>query len=156
MSWNDYVNFMTNDSVCTDAYIYGKDGTLWAGSGSTLFQSYSTKIADAQEADKMNDVDVDESKNFFNALGNNGICTIPGGIRLGNEKYFSTNFDGERGTWYLKKQNGGACVAQTNQAILIGIYNNTKTITSKNCPQNPGDTNAVVEKLQETLKGASY
>lgn len=156
MSWNDYVNFMTNDNVCDTAFIVGLDGSVWAGTAGSIFGNYQVDVADENDADKTVKVDVDEKANFFNALGNDGVCSLKGGIRLGNEKYFGTNFDGERGTWYLKKANGGACVAKCAQCILIGTYNNTKQITSKGQVQNPADTNTVVENLQNMLKGAGF
>jgi profilin len=32
---------------------------------------------------------------------------------MNNTKYYTVNFDGEAGTWFLKKDKGGACIART-------------------------------------------
>ena len=156
MSWNDYVTYMTTDNVCESAYIIGKDGTLWAGTSNNVFSTYNVEIANETDGALNVKISIDEKKNFFNALANEGVCKEQGGIRIAGEKYFSTHFDGEKGVWYIKKNGGGACVAQTNQGILIGVYNSSKMITSSNSPQNPGATNKVVEALQEMLKGANF
>jgi len=45
------------------------------------------------------------------------------GLCINNEKYFTVHFDEELGTWYLKKNGGGACMAWTNQCVIFGSFN---------------------------------
>lgn len=56
----------------------------------------------------------------------------------------------------MLQENGGACAAKTGKAIIIGTWSADQTIDIKNCPQNPGDTNKVVEALAKMLKAEGY
>ena len=50
---------------------------------------------------------------------------------------------------------GGACVALTNNALVIAIWDK-ESLMSNNTNQNAGDCNEVVEMLAEKLKAAGY
>ena len=162
MSWNDYVNAMTNDNVCSAAYIIGvEDGSLWAGTSNNIFSTYQVDLPTETDPEKTEKVNVDEKTNFFAAFKNKGLIPdqqppLKGGVRFGGEKYLNCLFDPERQVWYLKKAGGGACVASTKQAILIGVFDASKTVTSKNFPQNAGSTNEAVENLQKFLKESGF
>ena len=47
-------------------------------------------------------------------------------------------------------------MAKGNKAIVIGTWEGDKNIEIKNCPQNPGDTNKVVEAITKMLKDAGF
>ena len=58
----------------------------------------------------------------------------------------------DRGSAYLSREGGGgACVAKTNTAIVIGIWNKSQKMSNNNL-QNAGDCNELVEKMAEYLK----
>ena len=56
------------------------------------------------------------------ALNSNGISTHKAGFRINNQKYYTVNFDAESGTWFLKKNQGGACIAKTKSAVVVGTF----------------------------------
>jgi len=67
------------------------------------------------------------------------------GFRLNNNKYFTLRaFDN---SIYGKQGAGGVCVVKTNQAVLIGVYTEGT---------QPGEANAIVEKLADYLRSVNY
>ena len=76
------------------------------------------------------------------------------------------NFDSDKKVMYLKKQGGGACIAKSNMAFVIGVFSTSKKMnfsTSKKMKfdgkeenQNPGMCNKVVEELKEYLISLNY
>ena len=146
MSWADYItNSLINrqdnghsyHNVLTQAAIYGFDGAKWAAT------------------DKF-DVSADEIKklNDFFKQSSNGTPSI----MMGGKKYQVTHY--EPGAFaYLKIKEGGATVAKTNQAYIIGIYSTTANYLydgKKSMPQSVGMCNTVVEELAKTLKELNY
>ena len=147
MSWADYINnCLLNkqdaakhvyNNVLTQAAIYGFDGAKWAAT------------------DKF-DVSADEIKklNDFFKQSSNGTPSI----MMGGKKYQVTHY--EPGAFaYLKIKEGGATVAKTNQAYIIGIYSTTANYIydgKKSMPQSVGMCNTVVEELAKTLKELNY
>ena len=76
---------------------------------------------------------------------------------MGGKKYQVTHY--EPGAFaYLKIKEGGATVAKTNQAYIIGVYNTSKKYNcdGKELPQSVGMCNTVVEDLANQLKGLGY
>ena len=67
---------------------------------------------------------IDELAALVEAYQNRGATTRPGGIRLHREKYFPISYiDTENGGLLcLRKRNGGACVAKSNQVYIIGTF----------------------------------
>ena len=62
----------------------------------------------------------------------------------------------DRNSVYLAREGGGgACIARTTQALVIGVWNKTANM-SNGKSQNPGDCNELVEKMSEFLKGSGY
>ena len=59
------------------------------------------------------------------ALNNGGQAGHPAGVRINNQKYYTVNFDTDAGTWYLKKEKGGACCTKTKTAVVIGTFSST-------------------------------
>ena len=57
---------------------------------------------------------------------------------------------------YLGREGGGgACVARTNTAVVIGIWNKSAKMSNGQL-QNAGDCNDLVEKMAEYLKTSGY
>ena len=146
MSWGAYItNSLVNkqdanghvyNNVLTEAALMGLNGAEWAKtSGLTVSKA---------EVDKLNDL--------FKQSGANSIPSV----NLGGKKYQVTHYDGNAA--YLKIKDGGATVAKTNQAFIIGVYNTTKKYKQdgKELPQCVGMSNMVVEDLANTLKGMNY
>ena len=146
MSWGAYItNSLVNkqdannhvyNNVLTEAALMGHNGAEWAKTaGLTVSKA---------EVDKLNDL--------FKQSGSNSIPSV----NLGGKKYQVTHYDGNAD--YLKIKDGGATVAKTNQAYIIGVYNTTKKYKQdgKELPQCVGMCNMVVEDLANTLKGMNY
>ena len=146
MSWADHINnSLINkqdaaghiySNVLTQAAIYGFNGAEWASAGGFHVS--------ADEINKLND--------FFKQ-SSNGTPSI----MMGGKKYQVTHY--EPGAFaYLKIKEGGATVAKTNQAYVIGIYSTAATYLydGKSMPQSVGMCNTVVEELAKTLKELNY
>ena len=145
MSWTAYitnslVNTQSNghvyNDVLTEAALVGLNGSEWAKtSGLTVSKAEIDKLAE-----------------LFKQKGSNNIPSV----NLGGKKYQVTHYDGNAA--YLKIKDGGATVAKTNQAFIIGVYNTTKKYKQdgKEMPQCVGMCNMVVEDLANTLKGMNY
>ena len=146
MSWGAYItNSLVNkqdaaghvyNNVLVEAALMGLNGSEWAKtSGLSVTKG---------EVDKLNDL-----------FKQNKTNKIPS-VSLGGKKYQVTHYDGNAA--YLKIKDGGATVAKTNQAYIIGVYNTTKKYKQdgKELPQCVGMCNMVVEDLANTLKGMNY
>ena len=145
MSWGAYitnslVNTQSNghvyNDVLTEAALVGLNGSEWAKtSGLTVTKPEIDKLAE-----------------LFKQTGSNNIPSV----NLAGKKYQVTHYDGNAA--YLKIKDGGATVAKTNQAFIIGVYNTTKKYKQdgKEMPQCVGMCNMVVEDLANTLKGMNY
>ena len=145
MSWADYINNSllnkqvgehTYHNVLTQAAIYGFNGAKWAATDKF--------DVSADEINKLND--------FFKQ-SSNGTPSL----MMGGKKYQVTHY--EPGAFaYLKIKEGGATVAKTNQAYIIGIYSTTANYLydGKSMPQSVGMCNTVVEELAKTLKELNY
>lgn len=54
------------------------------------------------------------------------------GIRLANQKYMLVKHNPEYNSAYLGREGGGgACIARTNTAIIIGIWNKAASMSNK-------------------------
>ena len=146
MSWNDWVkNSLINCTdhghsymnVLTDGAIVGFDGAVWARTDGI-------------------DIKPDECKKL-NELLNQSENTTPS-VVVGGKKYQVTHYE-PNAFVYLKIKEGGATIAKTNQAYVVGIYSTAKkykTGEGKELPQSVGMCNTVVENLAATLKGMNY
>ena len=147
MSWGDYItNSLVNrqdanghvyNNVLTEAAIMGIDGAEWAKSAGLSVKP--------DEIKKLNDL--------FKQSENNTPS-----IMLGGKKYQVTHYE-KNAFVYLKIKEGGATVAKTNKAFIIGVYNTSKNYTydgKKILPQGVGMCNTVVEDLANQLKGQGY
>ena len=146
MSWIDYINnALLNkkdaaghvyNNVLTQAAIYGHNGAKWAATD-------KFEIG-ADEINKFND--------FFKQTSN-----LTPSLMMGGKKYQVTHYE-PNAFAYLKIKEGGATIAKTNQAYIIGIYSTTSNYLydGKPLPQNVGTCNTVVEELAKTLKDLGY
>ena len=147
MSWGDYItNSLVNrqdankhvyNNVLTEAAIMGIDGAEWAKSAGLSVKP--------DEIKKLNEL--------FKQSENNTPS-----IMLGGKKYQVTHYE-KNAFVYLKIKEGGATVAKTNKAFIIGVYNTSKNYTydgKKILPQGVGMCNTVVEDLANQLKGMGY
>ena len=146
MSWEPYItNSLVNrqdankhvyNNVLTEAAIVGIDGTEWAKTAGLSVKQ--------DEIKKLNDL--------FKQSENNTPS-----IMLGGKKYQVTHYE-KNAFVYLKIKEGGATVAKTNKAYIIGVYNTSKNYTydGKPLPQGVGMCNTVVEDLANQLKGMGY
>ena len=146
MSWGDYItrslvnrqdaNGHVYNNVLTEAAIMGTDGGEWAKTaGLSVKPDEIKKLVD-----------------LFKQSENNTPS-----IMLGGKKYQVTHYE-KNAFVYLKIKEGGATVAMTNQAFIIGVYNTSKMYTydGKQLPQGVGMCNTVVEDLANQLKGQGY
>ena len=146
MSWSPYItNALINkqdaaghvyNNVLTEAAIMGFDGGEWAKTaGLTVKQD---------EIKKLNDL--------FKQSENNTPSVV-----LGGKKYQVTHYE-KNAFVYLKIKEGGATIAKTNKAYIIGVYNTSKKYKydGKELPQGVGMCNTVVEDLANQLKGQGY
>ena len=145
MSWADYINnALINKSanghvynnVLTQAAIIGHDGAEWAKTAGLSIKP--------DEINKLNDL--------FKQSSNNTPS-----LMLGGKKYQVTHYE-TNAFVYLKIKDGGATVAKTGKAFIIGVYNTTKNYKydGKELPQGVGMCNTVVEELANQLKGLGY
>ena len=133
---NYSANGHTYNNVLTAAAIVGFDGAPWAAT-----QGLSVS---ADEAKKLNEL--------FKQSENNTPSLL-----LGGKKYQVTHYE-KNAFVYLKIKEGGATIAKTGKAFIIGIYNTSKKYMydGKELPQGVGMCNTVVEDLAAKLKGMSY
>ena len=146
MSWGAYItNSLVNkqdaaghvyNNVLVEAALMGFNGAEWA-------KTAGLAVSKA-EVDKLNEL--------FKQSGANAIPSV----NLAGKKYQVTHYDGNSA--YLKIKDGGATVAKTTQAYVIGVYNTTKKYKQdgKEMPQCVGMCNMVVEELANQLKGMNY
>ncbi|XP_022731636.1 profilin-1-like [Durio zibethinus] len=128
MSWQQYVDehLMCDvdgqGSHLTAAAIIGQDGSVWAQS--STFPAFTPE-------------EITAIMNDFAEPGS----LAPTGLFIGGVKYMV--IQGEPGAVIRgKKGAGGTTVKKTNQALIIGIYDE---------PLTPGQCNMIVERLGDYL-----
>ena len=146
MSWAAYItNSLVNrqdaaghvyNNVLTEAAIMGLDGAEWAKTAGLT-------------------VKPDEVKALVTLLAQKTNATPS--VVIGGKKYQVTNFESDK-VVYLKIKDGGATVAKTGKALIIGVYSTTKKYKydGKELPQSVGMCNTAVEELANQLKGQGY
>ncbi|KAI8531027.1 hypothetical protein RHMOL_Rhmol11G0105900 [Rhododendron molle] len=126
MSWQSYVDeqlmYEIEGNTLTSAAILGQDGSVWAQSAS--FPQFKPE----------------EITGIMNDFAEPGTLA-PTGLYLGSTKYMV--IQGEAGVVIRgKKGPGGITIKKTNQALIIGIYDE---------PMAPGQCNMIVERLGDYL-----
>ena len=142
---------MTN--VCEHAGIFGVDGTPWALSAGFSLGNYSYPLQHEDGSTKT--VNVNEFVTALEASKGNRKGS-EAGIRMGNQKYMLVKHNPENNSAYLGREGGGgACIARTNSAVVVGIWNKAAEMSNKQL-QNAGDCNDLTEKMAEYLKTQGY
>ncbi|XP_058189800.1 profilin-like [Rhododendron vialii] len=126
MSWQSYVDeqlmYEIEGNTLASAAILGQDGSVWAQSAS--FPQFKPE-------------EITGIMNDFTEPG----TLAPTGLYLGSTKYMV--IQGEAGVVIRgKKGPGGITIKKTNQALIIGIYDE---------PMTPGQCNMIVERLGDYL-----
>ena len=107
------------------------------------------------EDGSMKKVQVDEFVTALEATKGNRKGS-EAGIRMNNQKYMLIKHNPENNSVYLGREGGGgACIARTNTAVVIGIWNKSLEMSNGKL-QNAGDCNELVEKMAEYLKSSGY
>jgi len=126
MSWQAYVDQQLVGTGCvTSGAIIGLDGSIWAKSPSLNFGNGETQTLAKLHA---NPADAQAK-----------------GIFIASSKYMTLRADNR--SIYGKKGAGGVVVVKTNQAVLIGLYNENI---------QPGQCANAVEKLADYLIENGY
>lgn len=143
----------TLTNVCEHAAIYGQDGTPWAASAGFALHNYEFDLT--QEDGSVKKVPVNEFVSVLEATKGNRKGT-EAGIRMNNQKYMLIKHNPESNSAYLGREGGGgAAIARTNTAVVIGIWNKAGEMSNKQL-QNAGDCNDLVEKMATYLKSSNY
>ncbi|XP_063862344.1 profilin-like [Scylla paramamosain] len=125
MSWDSYINNLISSGHVQKAAIYGLDGSKWA----------------ASEGFEVSKDEFDAMKAGFSDTKNLTMS----GMRVAQTKFFFLSGSDEilRG----KKETTGVHVAKTEQAIIIGYYDQGSTANS--CATQ-------VDSMAEHLKKSGY
>jgi hypothetical protein len=163
MSWDPYVtdyllNYTdyTTGAVTTNANdgaaIVGLDGTIYAIGGNIELRN--STVDQEQDDGSVKKLQLNEFNNLVAAYATKGTKMPEGGIRVSGQKYMGVGGNDEFASFYLKKTEGGACVAKTETCYVIAVWNGKKNFTDskgKSASQNPGLCNKAVEALQKFL-----
>mmetsp|Transcript_6473 Transcript_6473/g.5556 ORF Transcript_6473/g.5556 Transcript_6473/m.5556 type:complete len:137 (-) Transcript_6473:102-512(-) len=119
--FNTETNEYTLTNVCEFGAIYGLDGTKWAASQG--FELYNYEFDMELEDGSTKKVPINEFTCALEATKGNRKGS-EAGIRIANQKYMFLRQDPTIKSVYLGRQGGGgACVVQTAQALVIGVWN---------------------------------
>jgi hypothetical protein len=108
--------------VCEHAAIYGIDGTCWAHTSNWPgLKEYEHPLE--QDDGSITNIHVNEFKGAMMCSKGNRNPTAAG-IRMGNIKFMMIRNDPESNVSYLSRMGGGgACIAQSKNALIITIWN---------------------------------
>lgn len=129
----DYnTNTYTTTNVCTEAAIYGLDGSAWAWSeGFPELKSYDYPMEGMDGS--ITNVPVNELQTAIDASQGKRTPGDKGGIRMGNEKFMFVSYDDQNKVCQLSKNKGGAAIGACNSCIVIAFY-------TKDAPMAPKGT----------------
>ena len=144
----------TLTNVCEHAAIYGTDGTAWATTPGFQLYSYEFEVP-TEDLLGTKKVPINEFQCVVEATKGNRKPS-EAGIRMANQKYMLIKHNPECNSAYLGREGGGgACVARTKSAVIIGIWNKAAVMSDKTL-QNAGDCNELVEKMAKYLSDQGY
>lgn len=150
-TWKQHIETqLLAGNKCSDAIIFNKvDGTVWASS-SENFEVKKYKDLVVQEDGSEKEEEIDEEVGLLEFAKT--LKKHRTGFRVGGSK-FQVLRTFEKGsaednlpTALLKKPKGGGCVCITNQAVIIGLWDEGK------CPAGAPGCNESVEKIARYLK----
>ena len=153
----DYdTNEWIRENVCSEAALYGTDGSCWAFSpGFPELKQYDFQAE--QEDGSMKSVAIDELQCAIKATENVRNPTEVG-IRLGNEKYMLTTVQPAGGSdvaQLARRGGGGAAIAKTATGIVIAFFKKDG-VMSDNKPQNIADAGDQVGAMATFLKEQGF
>ena len=166
--WDTYVHQIQNTfdaatnswavtNVSQYACVYGHDGNAWATSEG--FQLATYNFDQPQEDGSKKQVLCNEHSAMMKAVGGDRKGGQECGLRICNQKYmFLRNDKSANGVPFaiLSKQGGGgACVAKTDKALLVGVWGKDVPM-SNGKTQNTGDCEKNVINVAHILKDAGY
>jgi hypothetical protein len=130
--WSVKNNNYSITNVCAHAAIYGIDGSPWATSAEWPgLHEYEHPLE--QDDGSTTNIKVNEF-NCAMAVSNGKRMPTAAGVRLGHTKFVMIKHDPETNVCYLSRMGGGgACVARTKNALVIGIWDKNM-IMSNNQP----------------------
>lgn len=104
-AYKPYVDYIMASGVAETAYILSKDGVV-CGTSLPIKELPKYNFEYEDEKNVKHQVVVDERVNLLEAIANKGVTKSPVGIRLYNQKYYSTHTDTSKEgvkIFYLKK-----------------------------------------------------
>ena len=142
--------------MCEFAAVYGQDGPAWACSNG--FQLASYEFQQPQEDGSTKPVACNEHAALIKACGGDRKGGSDCGIRICNQKYMfltSSKMEDVKYVVLSRQGGGGACVALTGKALIVGVYNKT-AMMSNNKTQNTGDCQKNVINVAKQLMEAGF
>ena len=166
--WDTYVHQIQNTfdpetnawsvtNVCQYACVYGHDGNAWATSQG--FQLATYEFDQPQEDMSTKKVLCNEHSAMMKAAGGDRKGGQDCGLRICNQKYMflraDTSSDGVKYAVLSRQGGGGACVAKTDKALIVGVWGKDVPMSNKKT-QNTGDCEKNVLKVSNILKDAGF
>ena len=139
--WQSYIDQVINkmdyntntysiEGACTEAAIYGNDGSAWAWSpGFPELKIYQFPMEGMDGS--ITNVEVNEFATILAASQGKRTSGDVGGIRMGNVKFMFVTFDETTKTAQLSMPKGGAAVAAFNTGFVVAHYTKDKPMVPK-------------------------
>ena len=167
-TYDEPANKWAVTNVCQFAAVYGLDGNPWATTKEGGFQLATYEYDQPQEDGSTKKVLCNELSAIQKACDGNRKGGQECGIRMCNEKYMFLRNDvtSEKVKFCVlsrgppSKNPGGACVAKTEKALIIGVWGNGSTgqfvEMSNKKTQNTGDCEKNVCNVADKMKKQGY
>ena len=167
MSWDTYVHQIQNKfdaasgqwsvtNLVQFACVYGLDGAAWATSPGFQLATYEFDMPQGDGTTKK--VMCNEHAALLKGAKEGSRKPQECGFRICNQKYTFMKADNEDGIKYVtlsRAGGGGATVAVTSKALLVGVWGKGVERSDKMF-QNVGDTEAQVLNVAKILNDAGY
>lgn len=98
------IDYIMSGGVAESAYMLSREGAFCAASLDIKeMYRYEMEVEDNDKPEVMHKIVMDERAAIMDAIAHEGVCKLPGGLRLCNQKYYSVHPDLEKETYYFKK-----------------------------------------------------
>ena len=167
MSWDSFIQNgilekqltegkLTN--CCDSAGIISRlSGEIWACSSNFALLRYPLSIT-SELTNKTSTILMIESQEILKLFKScHNPPKVP--IRINKVKYEFIRYNEESCSVYLKRGQGGACIASTNLTVIIATYAEDKNVYLQGqaeYTQNPGLCNERVESLADFLRNSGF
>ena len=166
--WETYVHQIQNTfdpetnawkvtGVCNWAWVGGHDGAKWASSEGFELANYQFEMA--QEDGSTKPVPCNEHAALMKAAKGDRKGGSECGLRICNQKYMflrnDKTSDGVEFCILSKTGGGGACVARSEKALCVGVWQKDAPMGNGKT-QNTGDCEKNVTTVANNLKAAGY